>query len=242
MTLRRDEQVHDPRVHDRAAVCDGLQGGEELCAVVHALLEQVPAAVRARLEQGKRVARLGVLAEHNHSHVRVGLPQERRKPDPLVAIGRGHPDVRQHHVRWIGLDCLEQRGEICVRAHELDGLLSGEHLSEALSHEQIVVRDDDADGHGRTITGRPCGIVVAAPPCEGMRTPRRTPAGVIAGPVYADEGGVLRRGSASWHPNRPNRHQMETRERGASWTASTGRRRGDDGRRPGRRSARPHGR
>ena len=233
-SLRRDEQVHDPRVHDRATVCDGLEGGEELFAVAHALLEQVSAAVRARLEQGQRVARLGVLAEHHHANARVGLPQERREPDPLVAVGRGHPDVRQHHVRWIGLDCLEQRREVCVRAHELDVLLSGEHLLEALSHEQIVVRDHDADGHERTITRGPCAIAVDAPPCERRRTPRRTPAGVIAGPVSADEDGVPRH----WHPNRHKKHTRWRHEArtvvAALGTASTGRRRGDDGRRPGR--------
>ena len=55
-----------------ATVCDGLNGGEELLAVSQALLEQVSAAVRARLEQGQRVARLGVLAEHHHANARVG--------------------------------------------------------------------------------------------------------------------------------------------------------------------------
>ena len=72
--------------------------------------------------------------------------------DPLVAVGRGHADVRHHNVGWVGLDCLEQRREVCVRAHELDVRLPGEHLLEALAHEQTVVRDHDSDCHERTIT------------------------------------------------------------------------------------------
>ena len=91
---------------------------------MHALLEQVAAAVRARLEQRQHVLRLRVLAEHEYANLRVGLSQLSREPDPLVAVGRWHPDVRQHHVRWIGLDCLEQRREVFVCAHELDALLS----------------------------------------------------------------------------------------------------------------------
>ncbi len=81
-TLRGDEDVDDPRVDHGATVCDGLNGVEELLAVSHALLEQVSAAVRARLEQGQRVARLGVLAEHHHANARVGLSQERSSRIP----------------------------------------------------------------------------------------------------------------------------------------------------------------
>ena len=168
----------------------------------HALLEQVSAALRARLEQGQRVERLGVLAEHHHAHVRVGLPQERREPDPLVAVGRGHPDVRQDHVRWIGLDCLEQRGEICVHAHELDVLLSGEHLLEALAHEQIVVRDDDADGHRAHDNSRPCAIAVDAPPCKCRRTPWADTGRRHCGPCFRGRRWGTARRLVRWHPNR----------------------------------------
>ena len=59
---------------------DRRDRGDELGAVVHALLEQIAAAVRAPSEQRERVARLRVLAEDEDADLRVGLPQERRDP------------------------------------------------------------------------------------------------------------------------------------------------------------------
>ena len=52
----------------------------QLAAVVHALLEQVAAAVRARLEQLQHVGRLGVLAEHHHADGRVRSRAGARPP------------------------------------------------------------------------------------------------------------------------------------------------------------------
>ena len=155
---------------------DGLERRQELGAVVHALLEQVRAAVRARLEQRERVDRLGVLAEHDDAHVGVALPQERRDPDALVAHRRRHADVGQHDVGRLGLDRLEQRRKVRVRADNLDLRLAGEHLLDALPDEKAVVRDDDPDRHVSTILNR----VVGTSPRECMRAPRRTPVGNIA--------------------------------------------------------------
>src|ERR671936_2489901 len=61
--LGDDQRIDDLRVDDRAALRHGADGRRELCPVVHALLEEVTAAVRAPLEQAQRVARVVVLRE-----------------------------------------------------------------------------------------------------------------------------------------------------------------------------------
>ena len=75
----RDERLDDLRVDHRAAVGDGADRRHQLGAVVHALLEQVGAAVGAALEQRERVDRVGELAEDHDADLRVAVAQLGRR-------------------------------------------------------------------------------------------------------------------------------------------------------------------
>jgi two-component system, NarL family, invasion response regulator UvrY len=187
---------------------------------VHALLEQIPAAVGARLQECKCVDWLGELAQHDHSHRRVGLPQDRCGPDALVARRRRHADIGQDDVRRIGLDGLEKRREVRVRAKDFDVRLAGEHLLEAFPHDEVVLRYYDADGHEGTIVGVEGLIIVDTSPGECMRAPRGTPAGAIAGAGSADECSGDADGAGSGAES-TLRTPMETHERGAALNAPT---------------------
>ena len=76
---------------------------------------------------------------------------------PSLLKRRRHADVRQHDVGRIGLDRLEQRRKVGVRADDLDIRLAGKHLLESLPDEKAVVCDDDAQGHLSTIPAPVCG-------------------------------------------------------------------------------------
>ena len=73
--LALEQHPHHRRVDHRAAARDDLDRRLQLAAVVHAVLEQVGAALGAVGEQVEAVARLGVLAEHDDPDLGVGLAQ-----------------------------------------------------------------------------------------------------------------------------------------------------------------------
>ena len=93
------EPRDDRRVDDALAVGDALQRVDEHGDVGHALLEQVAGALGVLLEQAHRVVRLEVVGEHEHADVagasaRISL----RGDEPLVGVGRRHPDVDDRDV------------------------------------------------------------------------------------------------------------------------------------------------
>src|SRR5215212_8008080 len=105
---RGHELLHDLRVDDGASLRDGLDGGDQLAAVLDALLEQIGASVGARLEQREPIARLRVLTQHDHAHAGVALAKLGGHLKSLVCAGRRHADVGHDHVRTL----------LAYRAHE----------------------------------------------------------------------------------------------------------------------------
>ena len=118
----------------------------------------------------------------------MGLPEDRRGSDALVARGGRHTDVGQDDVRRVVLDGLEERGEVRARADNRDVRLAGEYLLEAFPYDEVVVGYDDADRHEATIVGDGKRFSVDTSPREGMRAPLRTLAGAIVGARRVGQG------------------------------------------------------
>jgi hypothetical protein len=148
--MSRDELVDDPGVDERAARSHVMDRPAQLALVLEALLEQIGAAVRAGVEERHRVPGLGVLAEHDDSHVGMLLPELRCEADPLVRVRGRHPDVRQNDVRRGALDSGAELVEIARHLHELDVVDVAEDADDALAGEKAVLGDDDANRHERS--------------------------------------------------------------------------------------------
>ena len=143
------ETLDDLGIDDRAAGSDGLDGGHELRAVTHTLLEQVRAPVGAGLEELQRVTRLRVVAEDHHTNLGMELAEATCDLDALVCTRGRHSNVGDHDVGRVGLNRLEERRHVVARGNDLDALVSGEELLQPLQDEEAVVREGDANRHRR---------------------------------------------------------------------------------------------
>src|SRR5829696_1518027 len=152
------ERLDDLRVDQRSALGDRADGGHELGSVVHALLEQIGATVRATLEQRERVERIGELAEHDDADRRVGVAELGGEPDPLVGARRRHADVGEHHIGPLVLAGLAQRLEVAHRGDDLDRWVDSQQLVHAFAHDQAVLAEGYPDRHGRTIAAAADGL------------------------------------------------------------------------------------
>jgi len=141
----RDHRLDDPRVHQRAAVRDRLDRRNQLMTVVHALLEQVRAAVGAVAQQHQPEARLGVLAQHHDPDLGMRRAQLVGDLDALVAVPRRHADVGHDDARVQPLDRGQQRRPILARRHDRDVRLAFEDPLDRLAREEAVVGQHHAD-------------------------------------------------------------------------------------------------
>ena len=82
-------------VEHGAAGRDPLQRGEEVVDVGDPVLEQVADPAPAAGEQVVGVGHLDVLRQHQHPRLRPLPAYLDRSPQPLVGVGRRHPDVHQ---------------------------------------------------------------------------------------------------------------------------------------------------
>src|SRR5512133_1936299 len=142
-----DELLDDFGIDDRPARGNCMQSLAQLGPVHEPFLEQVRAAVRAALEQCRRVARLGVDAEDHDADVRVGGAKLFCEPDSLVAVRRRHPDVGHDDVRHGPLARGAQLVEVSGRLNELDSVETAQHVGDALPNEKAVLADDYSDRH-----------------------------------------------------------------------------------------------
>ena len=99
------------------------------------------------VEERHRVARLGVLAEHDDAHLRVLLPELGGEADALVRVRGRHPDVGQDDVRRRALDGVAQLVEVARHLDELDVFDVVEDADDPLAGEEAVLGGDDADRH-----------------------------------------------------------------------------------------------
>ena len=144
---RGDELVDDPGVHERAAGGYVVQRPAQLALVVQPFLEQVRAAIRARIEERQRVTRLGVLAEDDDAHLGVLFPELGREADALVRVRGRHADVGQDDVRGGALDRVAQLVEVARHLDQLDVLDVAEDADDPFAGEEAVFGGDNADRH-----------------------------------------------------------------------------------------------
>src|SRR5215207_2476357 len=90
-----------------------------------------------------------VLAEHYHAGLRMRLAQDRRGAYSFVRLRGGHPDVGEHDVGVMALDCAQKRVKIAACGHQGDIGLSREQLLEPLANDKAVFREGNADRHAR---------------------------------------------------------------------------------------------
>jgi hypothetical protein len=79
------------------------------------------------------------------------LAQPLRRLDPLVGVSRRHADVRDDHVRFLGIHRGKQGVQVAARRRDLDVMLRLEQPSNALADDQVILGEDDPDRHARRI-------------------------------------------------------------------------------------------
>ena len=154
----------DLRIDHRSALRDGPDRRHELLDILDALLQEVSAPGGAAFQKCERIARLGVLAEHDHADVRVCLAKPVGGLDPLVSSARGHADVGDHDVRGLGFDGREEGVEVGAHGPDLEIRLCLEQSSHTLADEIVVICEHQANRHG----GEAYAVCLQSP---GRRTP-----------------------------------------------------------------------
>jgi hypothetical protein len=79
------------------------------------------------------------------------LTQSLRRLDPLVGVPRRHADVREDHVRFLGIDRGKQGVQIAARRRDLDVVPRLEQTPDALADDQVILGEDDPERHVRRI-------------------------------------------------------------------------------------------
>ncbi len=77
-----------------------------------------------------------------------------RNPDAFVRAGRGHADVGHDDVGLVLLHGPAERVQILALPDDVDVVLVLEDPCDALAGQVAVIRDQDADGHGRRSRSR----------------------------------------------------------------------------------------
>ena len=130
---RRDQRLDHLRVHDRATGRDLVDRGDQMLAVAQAILEQVRAPVGAAVEQREAVARVGVLAHHDHADLRMGLAQPVGEHDALRVARRRHADVGHDDVGQLGLDRLGKLTPVLAGRDQIDARVGVEQVPQTLT-------------------------------------------------------------------------------------------------------------
>ena len=167
--LARDHELGDDLgVEGGPAPGDTPEGVHELADVRDPVLEQVADAAGAVRQQLRRVLPLHVLAEHEDGRPGNEPTRLDRRAQPLVALGRRHPDVHDGHVRPMVDDRLHEARPVADLRDDLAARVRDDPR-EALADERRVLGDDDAQAglvHG-TILRHPSGarraVVRSAP-------------------------------------------------------------------------------
>jgi hypothetical protein len=152
------------------------------------VLEQISEAVGPVLEQLERVESVGVLREHNHSHVGAFGSDLSGGDDALGFVVRWHPNVDHHGVVTESVHGLVQVRGIAHGCHHLDLAGGLEELTCPFPEEVVVFSDHGADRPCHDETSRPVAIgssaartvprsgrlsTVIRPPAARIRSDRR---------------------------------------------------------------------
>jgi hypothetical protein len=126
----------------------------QLIPAPEAVLHDVAPALGSSLEELHRVRRVRDLAEHEHADLRMRLPELGRNLDAFVRAGRRHADVGHDDVGLVLLHGPAERVQILALLDDVDVVLVLEDPRDALAGQVAVIRDQDADGHGRRSRSR----------------------------------------------------------------------------------------
>jgi len=146
-TARRDQLFHQPRVDDRPAAGDPLEGLEKLADLSDPALEQVsdPAPLR---EQVHRAMHLDMRGQDEDSDLGELCADRLRGIETLGRMRGGHPNVQDDELRDVLADEPHQLGHIAGEADN-DKARRFEQAGDALAQEDIVVCDHHAKAsHG----------------------------------------------------------------------------------------------
>jgi hypothetical protein len=111
------------------------------------LLEEVSQARHAVDQQREGVVLLHVLGEHHHTDVGMLRTDPFRRRDAFIGVARRHPDVGQHGVRGGLLHRADQRRRVVRHRHHVDLLDLRQERGEALTNQEVVIGDDEAECH-----------------------------------------------------------------------------------------------
>ena len=145
------EHVDDLGIDDRATPGDLSDGPRKLVDVRHSFLQQVAAAMSTLGEQRERIRRLEVVAQHDDTDAGMGHPQLLGGAHALVGACGWHTNVGEDDVGVLGLDEREQAVEVLADAHDLEIALLRDEGANPLAHQDIVLGEDEADGHGSSV-------------------------------------------------------------------------------------------
>ena len=135
----------DLGVEDRAAVVDTPHRVDEAVDLGDPVLEQVADALAARGQQVDRVVLLDVLREDEDPGLRQLLADRRRRPQAVVGVVGGHPDVDDRDVGLVGAHLAQQVLGVGRLADDLDpGLV--EQARDPLPQQHRVLADHDSHG------------------------------------------------------------------------------------------------
>ena len=160
-----DQQLgHDLGVERGAAGGHPAQRVQEVGHLGDPVLEQVADAAGLDRQQFGGVALLDVLGQHQDGDRRVLAPDDQRRPDALVGVGRRHPDVDDHQVGALLADGPQQLLGVGHGRDDLEAAV-GQQLGQALPQQHGVLGDHDSHGSSTVIVvGPPGGLSMARVP------------------------------------------------------------------------------
>ena len=144
-----DQGLDDGRVEGGAAGGHRPDRVDELAALGDVVLEQVAVAGRSLGQQRDRVLRVLVLREHHDPGPRVALAHLTGGVDAFALEAGRHPDVGDEDLRLGGLGPADQLVEVGRHPDHLQVFTGVDEGADALAHDQVVVRQEDADRAGR---------------------------------------------------------------------------------------------
>ena len=188
------ELCHHLGVERGAARGHPAQRVEELGHVGHPVLEQIADAAGVRRQQVGGVPLLHVLRQHEDGDVRPLGADHQGRPDALVGVRRGHPDVGDHQVGPFPFHGVEQRGRVTRRGRDLEpGAF--EELDQAREQQHRVLADNHSQPHVFHATA-PCltgGITRRAAPWRPGRGRPSRPAAAPRRPRWPGRRGTAPR-------------------------------------------------
>jgi hypothetical protein len=147
--LAPDQPGDHVRIKHRAAVGDAAHGIGEHAQIADLLLQHVPDTLSAVGDQVERVTVLEELRQDQYAYLRSAGPDLKCRPEPVIAMIRGHLDVGNDDIRAVGAGHPDQVARVSRRTDHVESPVL-EDVYDPFPHEGLVLADDDANLLGRT--------------------------------------------------------------------------------------------